>query len=64
MQYLRNGVQLIFRNTVKADLTKMYASEKQKLKVMLNCSRGRISLITDLWTSLIIDGYICVTTHY
>ena len=64
MQYLHNGVQLIFRNTVKVDLIKMYASEKQKLKVMLNCCWGRISLTPDLWTSLTTNGYICVTTHY
>jgi hypothetical protein len=30
MQYLRPGVQLISRNTVKADLCKKYASEKIK----------------------------------
>ena len=48
MQYLRNGVQLISRNIVKADLIKLCASEKQKRKVMLNCYRGSISLMSNL----------------
>jgi hypothetical protein len=64
MQYLRPGVQLISRNTVKADLCKMYANEKQKLKAMLSRCNGRISLTSDLWSSLTTDGYICLTAHF
>jgi hypothetical protein len=64
MQYLHNGVQFISKNNIKADLSKMYVSEKQKLKAILNRCRGSIFLTSDLWTSLTTDGYICVTTHY
>jgi hypothetical protein len=64
MQYLRPSVQLISRNTVKVDLCKIYASEKQKIKAMLSCCNGRISLTSDLWSSLTMDGYICLTAHY
>jgi hypothetical protein len=64
MHYLRPGIQLISKNTVKTDLCKMYASEKQKLKAMLNCCNGRISLTSDLWSSLTTDEYICLTAHY
>jgi ribosomal protein L30/L7E len=42
----------------------MYASEKQKLKAMLNHCRGKISLTSDLWSSLTTDGYICIIAHY
>jgi hypothetical protein len=64
MQYLRLGVQLISINTVKTDLCKMYASEKQKLKAMLNRCNERIYLTSDLWSSLTTDGYICLIAHY
>ena len=33
MQYLRSGVQLISRNTVKADLIKMHVREKKRLNL-------------------------------
>jgi hypothetical protein len=64
MHYLCPGVQLISRNTIKAGLCKLYASEKQKLKAMLNRCNGRISLTSDLWSSLTTDWYICLTAHY
>jgi hypothetical protein len=62
MQYLCPGVQLISRNTVKANLCKMYASEKQKLKTTLNRCNRRISLTSNLWSSLTTDGYMCHST--
>jgi hypothetical protein len=31
---------------------------------MSNCCHGRISLTSDLWSSLTTDGYICVAVHY
>ena len=61
---MRPGVQLISRNTIKADLCKMYANEKQKLKAMLNRCNGRISLTSDMWSSLTTNVYICVIAHY
>jgi hypothetical protein len=34
------------------------------VKFMLNASPGRICLISDLWTSLTTDGYMCLTTNF
>jgi hypothetical protein len=59
MQYFRSGVQLISRNTVKADLIMMHVREKQKIKSILHDCLGRICLTSDLWTSLTFDGNIC-----
>jgi hypothetical protein len=63
-QYLRGDVPFISRNTVKADLVKMYLREKEKVKSMLSVCPGRICLTSDLWTSLTTDGYICLTAHF
>jgi hypothetical protein len=63
-RYLHRDVPLISRNTVKADLVKMHLLEKQKVKSLLNVCTGRISLTSDMWTSLKTDEYICLTTHF
>ncbi|KAG6674595.1 hypothetical protein I3842_15G051200 [Carya illinoinensis] len=49
LQYLRPDVPIISRNTIKADLVKMYHREKKKrVRCFLNDSPGRISLTSDL----------------
>jgi len=63
-RYLCSDVPLISRNTAKADLIKMHMLEKQKVKSLLNVCPGRISLTSDLWTSLTTDGYICLAAHF
>jgi hypothetical protein len=63
-RYLRNDIPLISRNTAKADLIKMHMLEKQKVKSLLNICPGRISLTSDLWTSLTTDGCICLTGYF
>ena len=63
-RYLHRDVPLISRNTVKADLVKMCLLEKQKVKSLLNVCPERISLTSDMWTSLKTDGYICLTAHF
>jgi hypothetical protein len=64
IRYCHKDVPLISRNTAKADLVKMYLLEKQKVKSFLNVCLGRISLTSDMWTSLKTDGYICLTAHF
>ncbi|XP_042973044.1 zinc finger BED domain-containing protein RICESLEEPER 2-like [Carya illinoinensis] len=65
LQYLRPDVPIISRNTAKADLVKMYHREKKKrIRCFLNDSPGRISLTSDLWTSITTDGYTCITAHF
>jgi hypothetical protein len=63
-RYLCSDVPLICRKTVKADLIKMHILEKQKVKSLLNVCPVRISLTSDLWTSLTTDGYICLTAYF
>jgi hypothetical protein len=63
-RYLRSDVSLISRNATKVDLVKMHMMEKQKVKSILNVCPGRISLTYDLWTSLTIDRYMCLTAHF
>ncbi|KAL0000367.1 hypothetical protein SO802_014148 [Lithocarpus litseifolius] len=55
---------IITRNTARADLIKMHGREKEKIKFMLKDASSRISLTSDLWTSIITDGYICITAHF
>ncbi|KAG2727020.1 hypothetical protein I3760_01G140900 [Carya illinoinensis] len=57
-------VPIISRNTVKANLVKIYNREKKRIKCILNDSPGRISLTFDLWTFITTDGYMCITTHF
>jgi hypothetical protein len=64
IKYLHPDAPLISRNTLKADLKNLHLREKQKVKFMLNGCRGRICLTSDLWTSLTIDGHMCLTTHF
>ena len=63
-RFLHKDVPLISRNITKADLVKMYLLEKQNVKSLLNVCLRRISLISDMWTSLKIDGYICLIAHF
>ena len=45
-------------------MVKLYRREKERIKFMLTSTPGRVCLIFDLWTSIAIDGYMCVTTHF
>ncbi|XP_072951776.1 zinc finger BED domain-containing protein RICESLEEPER 1-like [Typha angustifolia] len=62
--YLCDEVKHISRNTAKADVLKMYRREKNKLKDWLHSIPGRISLTSDLWTSITTDGYLCLMAHF
>lgn len=64
LQYLYPDVELISRNTAKAICLKMYEKEKAKIKNMVTACPGRISLTSDLWSSLTSDGYLCLTAHF
>ena len=62
--YLHPQLQLVSRNTAKADAFKLYKKEKSKIKSMLEDAPGRISFTSDAWTSLTSDGYVCLTAHF
>ncbi|KAL5548350.1 hypothetical protein UlMin_003581 [Ulmus minor] len=63
-QYLYPNVNTLTINTTKADVLKSYQREKLKIKAMFQQVSGRVSLTSDLWSSCITDGYICLTAHF
>ncbi|KAK2647424.1 hypothetical protein Ddye_014913 [Dipteronia dyeriana] len=63
-EYLCDDVNLVSRNTAKADVMMLFSREKQKIKTMLENTPGRICLTCDLWTSINTDGFLCLTTHF
>ncbi|KAL5550700.1 hypothetical protein UlMin_000876 [Ulmus minor] len=63
-QYLYPDVDTLTRNTAKADVLKAYQREKLKIKAMFEEVSVRVSLTSDLWSSCISDGYMCLTAHF
>ncbi|MQM19756.1 hypothetical protein Taro_052767 [Colocasia esculenta] len=43
---------------------KLYAKEKEKVYSSLESLYGRVSLTSDMWTSIGNNGYMCLTCHY
>ncbi|KMT08905.1 hypothetical protein BVRB_6g136250 [Beta vulgaris subsp. vulgaris] len=62
--YLNPNVKVVSRNTLKADIQKLYVREKGKLKDELGLVRGRIALTSDCWSFITTDGYISLTAHF
>ena len=62
--YLNPDVKFITRNTAKADILKLHAKEMRRLSIILHDIHGRISLTSDLWTSIATDGYLSLTAHF
>ncbi|XP_074378052.1 zinc finger BED domain-containing protein RICESLEEPER 2-like [Apium graveolens] len=55
---------LVSRNTLKKDILSCYQFEKKNMFNMLQDFDGRVSLTSDLWTSVATDGYISLTAHF
>ncbi|KAL5557478.1 hypothetical protein UlMin_039714 [Ulmus minor] len=64
LQYLRLEVQLVSRHTIKSDCMKIHQKEKARVKSLLHAAPGRISITSDLWSFLISNGYMSLTTHF
>ena len=64
LSYLCPEVKHITRNTAKADILKLYKRELKSLGSSLLASPVRICLTSDLWTSVVTDGYVCLTAHF
>lgn len=62
--YVCDDIKLITRNIVKSDVLSLYKREKDRLKILIKSIMGRISLTSDLWTSIATDGYLCLTAHF
>ncbi|KAL1567116.1 zinc finger BED domain-containing protein RICESLEEPER 2-like [Salvia divinorum] len=63
-EYLKWDIKLVTRNTMKADILKMYEKEKIVIKSKLGKIPGRLSLTSDCWSSITSDGYISLTCHF
>ncbi|KAL4567497.1 hypothetical protein LXL04_023082 [Taraxacum kok-saghyz] len=63
-EYVSPELNIICRNTVRADIVSMHERETNKLIRLLKEAPGRICLTSDLWSSITTDGYISLTAHY
>mgnify|MGYP004708979487 CR=1 FL=1 len=62
--FLCEEAKPVSRNTIKADVVRMYLREKETLKHALENVKSRICLTFDLWSSSTTDGYLALTAHY
>ncbi|XP_019096514.1 PREDICTED: zinc finger BED domain-containing protein RICESLEEPER 3-like [Camelina sativa] len=63
-KYLNEDVKFISRNTAAADVYNFYENEAENSKRELANLPGRISLTSDLWSTITQEGYMCLTAHY
>ncbi|CAN1345717.1 Putative AC transposase [Linum perenne] len=53
------------RNTLKRDVMRLYFDERAKIQRLIDSSKGRVAITTDMWTaSNQRKGYMAVTAHY
>ncbi|CAN1759926.1 Putative AC9 transposase [Linum perenne] len=53
------------RNTLKRDVMRLYRDERAKIQRLIDSSKGRVTITTDMWTaSNQRKGYMAVTAHY
>ena len=64
LTYANPDIKHWCRNTASSDCYKLFEKEKATLKMELAKIPSRVCLTTDLWRSLVIEGYICLTAHY
>ena len=51
-------------NTVKRGIMKIFQTEKENLKKYFANFEEKICLTSDIWTSLLHRGFLCITAHY
>lgn len=64
LKYLNPEFKAICRNTAVADVLKFHGIRKDQMKQELAKVGNRICLTCDVWRSISIEGYICLTAHY
>ncbi|KAJ6826239.1 zinc finger BED domain-containing protein RICESLEEPER 2-like [Iris pallida] len=58
-------IKFYSRNTIRADVKKVYDAMRVQLQATLERNTSRVSLTTDLWTAEHQNlGYCCVTCHF
>ncbi|KAH9673290.1 BED-type domain-containing protein [Citrus sinensis] len=65
LKLLQPSIETISRNTMKAEILKLYDIEKMKAMSVLEACDSRIAVTTDMWTAgNQKKGYMVVTAHY
>jgi len=64
IRYLCPYAVMVSRNTIKADIGRLYDKEKLILKNLLLSISSRICLTSDLWTSINTEGFIALTANF
>ncbi|KAH9650690.1 BED-type domain-containing protein [Citrus sinensis] len=65
LKLLQPSIETISRNTIKAEILKLYDIEKTKAMSVLEACDSRIAVPTDMWTAgNQKKGYMVVTAHY
>ena len=65
LKLLQPSIETISRNTIKAEILKLYDIEKTKAMSVLEACDSRIAVTTDMWTAgNQKKGYMVVTAHY
>ncbi|XP_071712401.1 zinc finger BED domain-containing protein RICESLEEPER 3-like [Rutidosis leptorrhynchoides] len=63
-RFLHSGTKTITRDTVKAEVMKIFEREKAILKHKLESITCKICFTSNLWTSITTDSYMSLTAHY
>ncbi|KAH9736897.1 BED-type domain-containing protein [Citrus sinensis] len=65
LKLLQPSIETISRNTIKAEILRLYDVEKKKTMGILEACESRIAITTDMWTaSNQKKGYMVITAHY
>src|ERR1044072_9501546 len=64
VNYLNPNARMPSRNTVVADIRKLYVTEKKKLREVMGRIPDRVCLTSDCWTAATTEGYLCLTAHF
>lgn len=62
--YLEPQINHFTRNIERTDILKMHKTECSRLAQEMRSCPGKICFTPDLWTSIAIDGFICLTMHF
>ncbi|CAN1813068.1 Putative AC transposase [Linum perenne] len=53
------------RNNLKRDVMRLYCDERAMIQRLIDCSKGKVAITTDMWTaSNQMKGYMVVIAHY
>ncbi|XP_057526570.1 zinc finger BED domain-containing protein DAYSLEEPER-like [Amaranthus tricolor] len=62
--YLNENCKPICRNTARNWTIKIHQRERKQLKKALHVIPGKICLTSDMWSSIVGQGYLSLTAHY